>query len=75
MMLDTLSKEYSAIYLSNPEVEFTWENISTHLKNTVVGMVRHTVDENGAPVARAITAEDIDNLRTELNEIFYFEDE
>ena len=73
-MLETLTKEYSAIYQSNPEVEFTWENISTHLKNTVVGMVRHT-DENNVPVTRPITADDIDRLRTDLNEIFYFEDE
>ena len=72
-MLDTLSREYGAIVLSNPDVEFTWENISTHLKNTVVGMVRST-EENGETVVRAITAEDIDNLREALNGIVFFED-
>jgi hypothetical protein len=72
-MLETLSREYSAIAQSNPDVEFTWENISTHLKNTVVGMVR-SIEENGETVVRAITAEDIDNLREALNEDFYFED-
>ena len=72
-MLETLSKEYGAIYQSNPDAEFTWENISTHLKNTVVGMERST-EENGETVVRAITAKDIDNLREALNELVFFED-
>lgn len=72
-MFETLSKEYGAIVQSNPDVEFTWENVSTHLKNTVVGMVRQPGDEIGASVARAITAEDIESLRDKMSDWFGLE--
>ena len=80
-MADALSKEIGAILFKNPDVEMTWEVISNHLKDYCGGMVRHAVDpegnlvydENNNPVIRAITADDIESLRTYLNDMLYFE--
>ena len=80
-MATALMKEIGAIINTNPDVEMTWDVISTHLKDYCVGMLRPAtdnegnvlLDENGLLVVRAITPEDVDNLREYMNLMLCFE--